>query len=52
MPTIRLDAADAAELTELLQFIKEWLTTDNKAKASFAQFIGSPATTQPTSAPA
>lgn len=41
MPTIRLDTADAIELTELLQFVKEWLTTDNKAKASFAQFVGS-----------
>jgi hypothetical protein len=39
------------ELTELLQFAKEWLTTDNKAKASFAQFAGTPATKQPISAP-
>jgi hypothetical protein len=28
------------ELTELLQFIKEWLTVDNKAEASFAQLVG------------
>jgi hypothetical protein len=42
MPPIRLDTADAIELTELLQFVKERLTTDNKAKASFAQFVGSP----------
>jgi hypothetical protein len=42
MPTIRLDTADAIELTELLQFVKEWLISDNEAKASFAQFVGSP----------
>lgn len=42
MPAIRLDIADAIELTELLQFVKEWLTTDDKAKASFARFVGSP----------
>ena len=42
MPVTRLDTADAAELTELLQFVKEWLTTDNEARASFARFVGSP----------
>jgi hypothetical protein len=42
MPAIRLDIADAIELTELLQFVKEWLATDDKAKASFARFVGSP----------
>jgi hypothetical protein len=42
MPTIRLDATDAIELNELLQFVKDWLATDDKAKASFARFVGSP----------
>jgi hypothetical protein len=42
MPTTRLDTADAVELTELLQGVKEWLTADNEAKASFARFVGSP----------
>jgi hypothetical protein len=42
MPTTRLDTADAIELTELLQFVKEWLTTDDKARDSFARFVGSP----------
>jgi hypothetical protein len=51
MPTIRLAAEDAIELAELLQFIKDWITADDQAKASFARFVGTPATTQPTSAP-
>jgi hypothetical protein len=42
MSAIRLDTADATELTELLQFVKEWLTADNEARASFARFVGSP----------
>jgi hypothetical protein len=42
MPTTQLDIADAVELTELLQFVKEWLTTNNDARASFARFIGTP----------
>jgi hypothetical protein len=42
MPTTRLDTADAVELAELLQFVKEWLTTDNDARASFARFVGTP----------
>lgn len=42
MPTTRLDTADAIELTEFLQFVKEWLTADNEARASFARFVASP----------
>jgi hypothetical protein len=42
MPTTQLDTADAVELAELLQFVKEWLTTDNDARASFAKFVGTP----------
>ena len=39
MPAIPLDTADAIELTEILQFVKEWLTTDSEARASFARFV-------------
>lgn len=42
MPAIPLDTADAIELTELLQFVREWLTTDNDARASFARLVGTP----------
>lgn len=42
MPTTQFDTADAVELTELLQFAKEWLTTSNDARASFARFIATP----------
>ena len=42
MPTTWLDTADAVELAELLQFVKEWLTTSNDARASFARFVGTP----------
>ena len=42
MPTTRLDTADAVELTELLQFVKEWLGADNDARGSFARFVGTP----------
>jgi len=42
MPAIPLDTADAIELTEILQFVKEWLTTDSEARASFARFVGTP----------
>lgn len=40
MPTIRLATEDAVELAELLQFIKDWITADDQAKASFAGFVG------------
>ena len=45
MPTTRLDTADAIELTELLQFVKEWLTLlDNEAQnaITFARLSRSP----------
>jgi hypothetical protein len=42
MPAIPLDTADAIELTELLQFVREWLTTDSEARTSFARFVGTP----------
>jgi hypothetical protein len=42
MPTTRLDTEDAVELAELLQFIQDWLTGDDQAKASFARFVGTP----------
>ncbi|MEV0150316.1 MULTISPECIES: hypothetical protein [unclassified Nonomuraea] len=42
MKVVKLDAMDAIELSEMLEFIKDWLTTDDQAKARFAQFVGCP----------
>jgi hypothetical protein len=38
-----LDAADAAELAEMLTFISEWLARDPRLKSSLADFVGHPA---------
>ncbi len=44
MPRISLDAADAAELAELLQFLTEWLTADPaRLTASPLAYVGHPA---------
>ena len=44
MPEIRLDAIDAAELAELLQFLAEWLARDPaRLGASLEAFVGHPA---------
>jgi hypothetical protein len=44
MPEVRLNAADAAELAEMLQFLSEWLARDpRRLSASLAQFVGHPA---------
>jgi hypothetical protein len=44
MPEMKLDAADAAELAEMLQFLSEWLARDpGHLAASLAQFVGHPA---------
>jgi len=44
MPEVRLNAADAAELAEMLQFLSEWLARDpGRLSASLAQFVGHPA---------
>ncbi len=44
MPEMRLDAADAAELAEMLQFLSEWLARDPaRLSASLEQFVGHPA---------
>ena len=44
MPDVRLDAVDAAELTELLQFLAQWLARDpGRLGASLEQFAGHPA---------
>ena len=44
MPEVRLDAADAAELAELLQFLARWLTRDpGRLGASLEAFAGHPA---------
>ncbi len=44
MPEIRLDAGDAAELAELLQFLAGWLARDpGRLGTSLEQFAGHPA---------
>jgi hypothetical protein len=44
MPEVRLDAVDAAELAELLQFLAQWLTRDpRRLGASLEAFVGHPA---------
>jgi hypothetical protein len=44
MPEVRLDAADAAELAEMLQFLTGWLARDPvRLGASLEEFVGHPA---------
>jgi hypothetical protein len=44
MPEVTLDAADAAELAELLQFLTGWLACDpGRLGASLEEFVGNPA---------
>jgi hypothetical protein len=44
MPEVKLDAADAAELAEMLQFLSQWLTRDpGRLGESLEQFVGHPA---------
>jgi hypothetical protein len=44
MPQTCIDTADAIELTETLQLIARWLTTDpERLAASLLSFIGHPA---------
>ena len=44
MPEIKLDAADAAELTEMLQFLDGWLARDPaRLAASLEEYVGHPA---------
>lgn len=44
MPEVRLDAADAAELAELLRFLTGWLARDpGRPGASLAESTGHPA---------
>jgi hypothetical protein len=44
MPEVRLDAVDAAELAELLQFLSQWLARDRgRPGASLGEFVGHPA---------
>jgi hypothetical protein len=44
MPQIRLDAVDAVELTELLQFLAGWLARDpDRLGASLQDYVGHPA---------
>ena len=44
MPRMSLDAVDAAELAELLQFLSQWLSRDpDRLGASLEAFVGHPA---------
>jgi hypothetical protein len=44
MPEMRLDAGDAAELAEMLQFLPDWLARDpGRLGACLEQFAGHPA---------
>ena len=44
MPDVRLDAVDAAELAELLQFLSRWLARDRgRLGALLEQSVGHPA---------
>jgi hypothetical protein len=44
MPEMKLDAVDAAELAEMLQFLSQWLNRDPACLgASLAEFVGHPA---------
>ncbi len=44
MPDVTLDAADAAELAEMLQFLDGWLAGDPaRLAASLEQFVDNPA---------
>jgi hypothetical protein len=44
MPEVKLDAVDAAELAEILQFLSQWLARDPaRLGDSLEQFVGHPA---------
>lgn len=44
MPRMTIDTDDATELTELLQFLIDWIDTDESVLAgSFGRFVGNPA---------
>jgi hypothetical protein len=44
MPPVTLDAADAAEFAEMLQFLSQWLARDPaRLAASMEEFTGHPA---------
>jgi hypothetical protein len=44
VPEVKLDAADAAELAQMLQFLSGWLARDPaRLAASPADFVGHPA---------
>jgi hypothetical protein len=44
VPDVKLNAAEAAELAELLQFLSQWLARDpGRLGPSLADFVGHPA---------
>jgi len=43
MPDLTLDLGDAAELTELLQFLRDWTAADDDhLEESLTRFVGGP----------
>jgi hypothetical protein len=43
MPSMTLDVSDAAELAELLQFLRDWLASDHDhLHAALEAFVGTP----------
>ena len=48
MPRVTLDTADAAELAEMLQFLRDWLARDPaRLSTSLVDFVGHPAYSTP-----
>jgi hypothetical protein len=44
MPDVKLDASDAAELAEMLQFLTGWLARDPaRLGTSLEEYVGNPA---------
>ena len=43
MLSLSFDASDAAELAEMLQFLRDWLAADPSLGASLGRFVGHPA---------
>jgi hypothetical protein len=51
MPGVTLDAADAAELAEMLQFLSDWLAREPaRLGASLEDFVGHPRLRHPAAA--
>jgi hypothetical protein len=42
MPDLTLDLGDATELTDLLQFLRDWTAADHHLEESLTRFVGGP----------